>query len=555
MYEMIVDGQSLGDLIYITSVNRTAGPVVKNRSVEVNAYIVHDVLATIDVLNKLLTGEEQEFIFTDQIDRYWIGKVKENIKPSNSEQWAKITIEIEIPSGVSYATNPQDVDFKGLRSLMIENNGTDIVYPTFDFTLKADTYMIGIAAKDKVFQFGEPLEASPLKEVTITKETSTDGQQTRRRYEVINKKYKDLTSSTYDVSKINPGWKTYGSFIQRSTGMPTSQVGGKIKVGKWATHWQTGEKMANWVKGKTFLVDGVKSVKQSKSSKAYRLKNNGIYIGWILEQDIYGSVTSGMAANNNNAGDLICSFVNGQSGWHGPSKNIAIDVDCTDFEVTSYINYFVNNNDQYGAFYIGVMSGSQVICGTTFSTHKTNKSTSIYFDAYGKGLNGEYTGDVTKDFWGYISMVKEGNKFTFKVFNDIKKKTYTKSYTVADKGLKVDKVVIWAGKYGSNPPIYELSAVRLQFTALNGLVYVKPTTTTTNEIINLPDPKYKYKSGDVIRLDMATQKAYVNGIEFLSPIAYGSKPIGLKPGENELMLDVDSDIVPDVLVHFQEQFR
>ena len=103
MYEVIVDGESLKDLIFVTDVERTMGPFVKNRIVTIHAYILHDILATVDVLNKLLTGDIQEFIFTDQPDRYWKGKVKEDIKVPSSYEISKIDIDIEIPDGVSYA--------------------------------------------------------------------------------------------------------------------------------------------------------------------------------------------------------------------------------------------------------------------------------------------------------------------------------------------------------------------------------------------------------------------------------------------------------------------
>ena len=69
MYEVIVDGESLKDLIFVTDVERTMGPFVKGRIITIHAYILHDILATVDVLNKLLTGDIQEFILLiNQID-------------------------------------------------------------------------------------------------------------------------------------------------------------------------------------------------------------------------------------------------------------------------------------------------------------------------------------------------------------------------------------------------------------------------------------------------------------------------------------------------------
>lgn len=557
MYEVIVDGQSLKDLIFVTDVERSMGPSVKGRIVTIHAYILHDVLATVDVLNKLLTGEEQEFIFSDQPDRYWRGRVKEDINVPKSYDKAKIDIDIEIADGVSYAINPKELSFQSRTNLILENVGSDYAYPTFDFTLKDDTYMVAVVSKDKIFQFGEPIEASPLKEVTITKEKVTDGYETTRSYTSINKKIKDISSSSFNINNINPFWRSAGSFVQRNKSMPTPS-NGKVKVGKWAKYWQTGERMASWVKGRTFPVAQTKNVRQSKSSKAYLLTNRGVYIGWLLEQDIDGASSKGFAANNNNASDLVINFASNQGYyWHGPAKKIDIGVDCTNFCLETYFSYFIKDNSQYGAYYVGVMSKYNEIMGMFFSTHKNNRKTSINFVAYGKGLqgNGLSSRNFASNFWGKLTMTKIDDKLQFKFNNDMDKRTYSRSYSIADKKLQVTHIVIWAGKYANNPGPFDMAAIRLKFTGLNSKVYIKPKTEVIKEVFNVPDPRYKFDAGDVIRLDMASNKAYVNGIETLSPIAYGSDNVRLKPGDNEIMFDVSSDVVPDVDVFYRERFK
>lgn len=557
MYEVIVDGESLKDLIFVTDVERTMGPYVKGRIVTIHAYILHDILATVDVLNKLLTGEMQEFIFTDQPDRYWKGKVKEDIKVPSSFEITNIDIDIEIPDGVSHAVDPKELSFTGRTSLILENEGSDYAYPTFDFKLKEDTYMVSAVSKDRIFQFGEPIEASPLKEITVTKEKTTDGYEAIRSYTCINKRIRDLTASSYDVSKVNPHWRTAGTFIERKKSMPVP-ANGKIKIGKWATHWQTGEKIASWVKGKTFVVAQTKKVRQSKSSKAYLLKNRGVYIGWLLEQDIDGdSSTASTKFNNGNPADLIASWATNQGYyWHGPCKKFNIDVECNDFEMSTFLNYWIGNNNQYGAYYVAVMSGDEVIMGTSISTHKNNRSTLIYFDANNKGVNsgGNNKASVSY-FWGKITMRKKGDKMSFTVKNDLRKKTFSKTYHIKNKELKPTHIIIWAGKYGNNSGPSELSLVSLKFVALDAKVYIKPKTEKVKEVMNVPDPRYTFNAGDVIRLEMETNKAYVNGIETLSPIAFGSDTVRLKPGENEIMLDISSDVVADIDVFYRERFK
>lgn len=558
MYEVIVDGESLKDLIFVTDVERTMGPFVKGRIVTIHAYILHDILATVDVLNKLLTGEIQEFIFTDQPDRFWKGKVKEDIKVPSSYEMAKIDIDIEIPDGVSYAVKPRELSYSGRTSLILENNGSDYAYPTFDFKLKDDTYMVSAVSKDKTFQFGEPIEASPIKEVVITKEKTTDGYETTRSYTSIDRRVMDIVPyNSYDVSKINPHWKTAGTFIQRNKSMPAPS-NGKVKVGKWATYWQTGERMSSWVKGRTFPVAQTKNVRQSKSSKAYLLTNRGVYIGWLLEQDIDGASSSGFAANNNNATDFVANFASNQGYyWHGPAKKIDVGVDCTNFQLETYFSYFIKDNSQYGAYYVGVMSGDSEIMGMFFSTHKNNRITTVNFEAYGRGLQGSGASsrNFASNFWGKLTMTKRDDKLEFIFNNDMDKRTYSRSYNIADKKLQATHIVIWAGKYANNPGPFDMAAIRLKFTGLNSKVYIKPKTETFKEVFNIPDPRYKFSAGDTIRLEMETNKAYVNGIETLSPIAFGSDNVKLKPGQNEIMFDISSDVVPDIDVFYRERFK
>jgi len=60
-------------------------------------------------------------------------------------------------------------------------------------------------------------------------------------------------------------------------------VGTKVTVRSSATHYQTGQPIASWVKGSTYAIKQVKAVNQSASKRAYLL--DGIN-SWVLEQDV-----------------------------------------------------------------------------------------------------------------------------------------------------------------------------------------------------------------------------------------------------------------------------
>lgn len=70
------------------------------------------------------------------------------------------------------------------------------------------------------------------------------------------------------------------------SGVISYHIGDSVVVQKHATHYQTGQGISSWVKGKTFKIIRVKDVNQSSSKKAYLLE--GIN-SWVLAQDLVGS--------------------------------------------------------------------------------------------------------------------------------------------------------------------------------------------------------------------------------------------------------------------------
>lgn len=64
---------------------------------------------------------------------------------------------------------------------------------------------------------------------------------------------------------------------------PARKVGDTVTVQSFATHYQTGQKIKEFVKGSKYKIKRVKNVNQSKSKRAYLLE--GIN-SWVLEQDV-----------------------------------------------------------------------------------------------------------------------------------------------------------------------------------------------------------------------------------------------------------------------------
>ncbi len=104
------------------------------------------------------------------------------------------------------------------------------------------------------------------------------------------------------------------------TPTPTSKT---VTVGKWATHYQTGQKIAEFVKGNKYKVKQEKAVNQSNSKKAFLL--DGIN-SWVLEQDTeeFKGSSSNNNNNNSNSGKWIA-----ENGTFIPNVTLPLTVDAS----------------------------------------------------------------------------------------------------------------------------------------------------------------------------------------------------------------------------------
>lgn len=65
------------------------------------------------------------------------------------------------------------------------------------------------------------------------------------------------------------------------------KVGSTIKFHSYATHYQTGQKIPDWVKKKSYKVLEIEKLPKKQSRSNYRYLLDGI-MSWVLGQDIYG---------------------------------------------------------------------------------------------------------------------------------------------------------------------------------------------------------------------------------------------------------------------------
>lgn len=506
------------------------------------------------VLGGMLVGEELgELVFSDEPDLYYLAKIDGEADLDESYQFARGEITFFIPDGLAHDRNPVEVSALSPETLILKNKGTDYAYPVFDFYLKSKTYMVALISNERTYQYGQSLEGSPMKEV-VYKIVEEEGYVPERHRAVLASDYLDnvLPSgwAVYDTNKIDDLWKNGGNWIPAKT-QSVGSSNGKITISNNATHWQTGERMADWVKGNTYLVDGVKDINHKNSKKAYRLKNGNYYLGWLLEQDI-ASQTS------NINGGLIPSFGTPPPyEWHGPSIHKNVLGKPYNYQLDVRFKFKLSKHSELGCLYFGAMNGDFQLFGCTIMAHKGNRTAQVNLVVRGKGLSFDKDpyGYFMKDFDGLGTFTKTDDRLTVTFINNLNGEKLTQSWNVPQiEKNYVTKLVVGALRYGNSPVPHSQVPRFVKFTGFDAEVWVDPNATVTR---NFPDPPYVFEAGDVIRLDMRDNKAYVNGEELLNPIMYGSESIRIPMGEYEVkpMVDGEGEEKPDIDVWYQEVYK
>ena len=124
------------------------------KTITVKVTVKHDVLQTIDVLNRIFSIPNQKLIFKDQPSRYYEATLNGEIIPTSSVRGAELQLQFLVPKGVAYSIVEKDGTTTGGK-LTIENNGTAPTYPTYTFIASSPYKMIALAHPNgKVVQYG-----------------------------------------------------------------------------------------------------------------------------------------------------------------------------------------------------------------------------------------------------------------------------------------------------------------------------------------------------------------------------------------------------------------
>lgn len=569
------DGHDLSDLITIEKIERSVASATRNRLIENDAmnggifigsnrepktitvhfnYVEENLTEMRRILARYLVGEKTgQLICSDEPDVYYEAKIDGEIKLNESKGYARGSMDFLVPDAVAYSIEPINRTFPPATSIFLNNNGSDYAYPTYDFTLKSDTYMVALSTAEATYQFGETLEQAPTKTVTYRLDEVPGYEPMIKRQVILDDKMNTVLPegwAYFDISQIREDWSSTGGTYRVLQTTPIGPSQATVKVAQHALLWQTGERIADWVKGRTFTTDKVKTVNQSRSTKAYRLIDGNNYLGWLLEQDIEGQ-------NEHNLGGLEALYGTPvPRKWYGPAIHKNIRGKATNWQIDVRSSFKLSKHAEYGMQYFAVLDGLNPLFTFEVTAHKINRTATIYLTARDKGLS--FTQDTgnyfMKDFEGLITVNCIDDKLTLEIRNTISNKMISQTWTVPEiRGYAPTKVALFNSRYPDKPIPEKNYFSQIKYTGFNAVVWVDPDATVD---VNEPDPIHVFKAGDQIRLDMNDNKAYVNGLEMLTPIAYGSSAARIAPGTHEVIITTESTgEQPDLEVNYREVYK
>lgn len=501
----------------------------------------------------LITEELKELSFSDEPDIFYYAKVDGDIWYEERRKTGKGTITFLVPEGVGYSRKHirKNYNDKGLITATLENNGTDYAYPVFDFMLNSHTYMIALSTATATYQFGQALEDAPKKTLTykwepfenwveVTKSITTDNYMTT----AIPGRY-----DYFDISTIRPEWFSLGGRYIVTKETPIGPSNGKIVISYHAKQWQTGEKIADGLKGKTFTVADTKVVNQSRSSKAYLLKDSSKTLGWLLEQDINNQLQM--------KGGIEAVYPPKQSNkWYGSSISRPVQGNPTNWQLDVRSGFQLKKHSEYGMQYVAVLSGTDVLFSFEITAHKQNRTVNTYLVANGRGItfNQDSGRMFFQDFEGLLTFNFMDGRLTVEARNTMTNSMISQSWNLSDmEGKPATSVVLFNARYEDFPVPEKNYWNYVKFTGFDSTIWVDPAD---EFYVNGSDPQFVFSPGDQITLDMNDNKAYVNGLPMLTPVARASESIKIPPGIHDVIVtSAEMGEKPTLEINYRERWK
>ncbi|MFS1017270.1 distal tail protein Dit, partial [Enterococcus casseliflavus] len=110
------------------------------------------------IKEKMLSKTDQQYIFSDRPDRYYLGKLEgESSVVWITETLATMTLSIRVADGLAHALEPRAFPFittNGDTLATVQNNGTYQTPIDIDVTFTSDANSIGFVSSENIVQLG-----------------------------------------------------------------------------------------------------------------------------------------------------------------------------------------------------------------------------------------------------------------------------------------------------------------------------------------------------------------------------------------------------------------
>lgn len=304
------------------------------------------------------------------------------------------------------------------------------------------------------------------------------------------------------------------------------------------------------------LVGKPEEVNVTRKPKYEKVATNGLSntTGWTTGGTrIDGTVAGTMAANTNGSGTFFASSYGTGTGWHGPALKQSLPSPVQDFRFDIFGYLIANNINQIGRIeaYLLDVNNNIVAKLAMKDMHKDyeNNWGEIRVGEMGNAqyLVNTYGGSfgVWNNFNGMLRIEREGQNITAWLGKyDFKKKQYharwSGSYTDKNNEYQapIAQIQLHIGGYGTYAPVSTASWDYFNFYKINTLV------DETNVI---------FQSGDELEIDTSKKVVFKNGIPYMKEVSFDSDFIKLEPGENNLIITPDLNVV-DVSMTYRKRW-
>ena len=526
--------------------------------VEIEAVIKDDVLHHVDELNKILSVDEDGWLFfADQPDRKLLCRLDGTVTPSSRIAWATIKLKFVSPNSYWNATEGYKEARFANNSVIVDNKGTAETYPIVTVDFKADCGFLALQGPDGGMYLGNPEEIDKvdLKPSELA----------------LNKVFTDI-NGWQKVTGPTQFWDQYLEkyFHQHASSPVFSSWGMKPNIAELPaneSYWQGHGYYKDFERG-NLEVEADNFIIKSRVDMmdlSGRTNNTGIY--WIMVSDSENKPVMAIYLQDQglNKNEITISCMIASSDNPDPKKLTLVQ----EFTMPAFSGYLTmkktgnlfewwahNDRTELTVTQAAPAASIQVGDMVHIAKEATNAETGHPILAFTRGRTYRVdqvrgTGDKrsclltyqgTPVYWIYEKDIAEYRNRTTATKPGVlpDKEVYTWTYSSAIAQKRATKAMVYIGAHGKRA--YSKFAVRD--------IEVRRTYDS-----NVRDLKNVFTAGDRLQINNISGGVLLNGATFKGAIDYDSKFFSVGPGQTELKLVTSSWAQPvEAIVEWESRW-